>query len=74
MSTKRTNGDSLATGVDLGGGPSYISWWKNYDFCKSGTQIARQFCVKTSTSSAGYENFLIAVRREGAVLVPAGNL
>ena len=74
VSTKRTNGDSLATGVDMGGGPSYVVWFKNYDFCKSGVQLAKQFCVKTSTSSAGWENFLIAVRREGAVLVPAGNL
>ncbi len=74
VSTKRTNGDTLASGVDVGGGPSFVKWFSNYDLCKSGTQIARQFCVKTSTSTSGYENFLVAVKREGGKLVAAGNL
>lgn len=74
VSTKRTNGDTLASGTDVGGGPSFVRWYANYEFCRSGTSIARQFCVKTSTSSSGYENFLVQVKREAGKLVSAGSI
>lgn len=74
VSVKRTNGDTLASGTDVGSGLANIKWFANYEFCKSGTSIARQFCVKTSTSSSGYENFLVAVKREAGKLMPAGSI